>query len=105
VGRFSKAEVLLLPSPIATMDSILASLSTQTLDAPDSTSKEEHDVCEKELEPQVSYSYPDFTIQNERDLATRVFSVDDDPSMNPYTFRAFFLGFGLSVFGGALGNY
>ncbi|KAG1875141.1 OPT oligopeptide transporter protein-domain-containing protein [Suillus tomentosus] len=41
-------------------------------------------------------------LQNERDIATHVISVDDDPSLNPWTFRAFFIGLGLSGFGGSL---
>ncbi|OJA15807.1 hypothetical protein AZE42_12110 [Rhizopogon vesiculosus] len=42
-------------------------------------------------------------LSNERDIATHVISVDDDPTLNPWTFRAFFLGLGLSAFGGVLG--
>ncbi|KAG2060361.1 OPT superfamily oligopeptide transporter [Suillus hirtellus] len=41
-------------------------------------------------------------LQNERDIATHVISVDDDPNLNPWTFRAFFIGIGLSAFGGSL---
>ncbi|KAF8135498.1 OPT oligopeptide transporter protein-domain-containing protein [Boletus edulis] len=41
-------------------------------------------------------------LQDERDIATHVISVLDDPSLNPWTFRAFFLGIGLSAFGGVL---
>ncbi|KAG1827141.1 OPT oligopeptide transporter protein-domain-containing protein [Suillus subaureus] len=41
-------------------------------------------------------------LQNEQEIATRVISVDDDPSLNPWTFRAFFIGLGLSAFGGSL---
>lgn len=41
-------------------------------------------------------------LTNERDIATHVISVDDDPSLNPWTFRAFFIGLGLSAFGGVL---
>ncbi|OJA09369.1 hypothetical protein AZE42_08545 [Rhizopogon vesiculosus] len=41
-------------------------------------------------------------LSNERDIATHVISVDDDPNLNPWTFRAFFLGIGLSAFGGVL---
>jgi hypothetical protein len=44
-------------------------------------------------------------LQNERDIVTHVISVDDDPSLNPWTFRSFFLGIGLSAFGGVLGEY
>ncbi|KAI9570474.1 OPT oligopeptide transporter [Boletus coccyginus] len=41
-------------------------------------------------------------LHSERDIATHVISVDDDPSLNPWTFRAFSLGLGLSAFGGSL---
>lgn len=41
-------------------------------------------------------------LSNEREIATHVISVDDDPSLNPWTFRAFFIGLGLSTFGGVL---
>ncbi|KAG1756630.1 OPT oligopeptide transporter protein-domain-containing protein [Suillus paluster] len=41
-------------------------------------------------------------LQNEREIATHVISVDDDPSLNPWTLRAFFIGLGLSAFGGSL---
>jgi len=48
-------------------------------------------------------SSDDAILSNERDIATHVISVDDDPTLNPWTFRAFFLGLGLSAFGGVLG--
>ncbi|KIJ61351.1 hypothetical protein HYDPIDRAFT_116119 [Hydnomerulius pinastri MD-312] len=41
-------------------------------------------------------------LHNERDIATHVISVQDDQSLNPWTFRAFFIGIGLSAFGGVL---
>ncbi|KAG1858150.1 OPT oligopeptide transporter protein-domain-containing protein [Suillus subluteus] len=41
-------------------------------------------------------------LSNERDIATHIISVDDDSSLNPWTFRAFFIGLGLSTFGGVL---
>jgi hypothetical protein len=41
-------------------------------------------------------------LSNEREIATHIISVDDDPSLNPWTFRAFFIGLGLSTFGGVL---
>ncbi|KAG9318820.1 OPT oligopeptide transporter protein-domain-containing protein [Chiua virens] len=44
----------------------------------------------------------DIVLHSERDIATHVISVDDDPSLNPWTFRSFFLGLGLSAFGGSL---
>jgi len=44
-------------------------------------------------------------LSDERDIATHVISVDDDTTLNPWTFRAFFLGIGLSTFGGVLGKF
>ncbi|KAG1878204.1 OPT oligopeptide transporter protein-domain-containing protein [Suillus subluteus] len=41
-------------------------------------------------------------LSDERDIATNVISVDDDASLNPWTIRAFFIGLGLSAFGGVL---
>lgn len=41
-------------------------------------------------------------LADERELVTHVISVDDDPSLNPWTFRSFIIGLGLSAFGGAL---
>ena len=43
-------------------------------------------------------------LQDERDIATHVISVDDDPSLSPWTFRSLVLGMGLSAFGGVLGE-
>ena len=43
-------------------------------------------------------------LRDERDIVTRIISVDDDPSLTPWTFRSFFLGIGLSTFGGVLGE-
>ena len=44
-------------------------------------------------------------IHDARELVTHVISVEDDPSLNPWTFRSFFIGLGLSTFGGVLGEY
>ncbi|KAH9481332.1 Oligopeptide transporter 5 [Psilocybe cubensis] len=41
-------------------------------------------------------------LEDERDIATHVITVADDPSLNPWTFRAFIVGIGLSAFGGVL---
>ncbi|KZP23288.1 OPT superfamily oligopeptide transporter [Athelia psychrophila] len=41
-------------------------------------------------------------LNDERDIATHVITVDDDPTANPWTFRSFFIGIGLSAFGGVL---
>lgn len=43
-------------------------------------------------------------LSTERDIATHIISVDDDSTLNPWTFRAFFIGLGLSTFGGVLGE-
>ena len=39
-------------------------------------------------------------IKNPRDLVTEVLSLDDDPTQSPWTFRMWFIGIGVSVFGG-----
>jgi hypothetical protein len=44
-------------------------------------------------------------LQDERDIVTHVLSVDDDPSLSPWTPRAFIIGIGLSAIAGALGKY
>ncbi|OAX37777.1 hypothetical protein K503DRAFT_800989 [Rhizopogon vinicolor AM-OR11-026] len=41
-------------------------------------------------------------LSTEREIATHIVSMDDDPTLNPWTFRAFFIGLGLSTFGGVL---
>ena len=43
-------------------------------------------------------------LHSERDIATNIISVHDDPNLNPWTLRAFVIGFGLSAFGGVLGK-
>lgn len=43
-------------------------------------------------------------LDNERDIITRVIEVSDDASLNPWTWRAFIIGIGLSAFGGVLGS-
>jgi hypothetical protein len=45
----------------------------------------------------------DIVLHDERQIATHVISVDDDSSLNPWTFRSFFIGLGLSAFGASLG--
>lgn len=41
-------------------------------------------------------------VEDAKDLVTQVIHVDDDPTVSPWTFRAFFLGIGLAVFGSVL---
>lgn len=43
-------------------------------------------------------------LDSERDLVTHIISVHDDPTLNPWTLRAFIVGLGLSAFGGVLGK-
>ncbi|KAJ3903968.1 OPT oligopeptide transporter protein-domain-containing protein [Lentinula edodes] len=44
----------------------------------------------------------ELVLEDARDITTHVITIEDDPSLNPWTFRAFFLGIGLSAFGGVL---
>ncbi|KAK0108791.1 hypothetical protein ONS96_002636 [Cadophora gregata f. sp. sojae] len=41
-------------------------------------------------------------VEDAEGLVTRVIDVEDDPTLNPWTFRTFFLGLGLSCFGSVL---
>ncbi|KAF8436489.1 hypothetical protein L210DRAFT_3548133 [Boletus edulis BED1] len=45
---------------------------------------------------------PGVVLDSGREIATHVISVDDHPFLNPWTFRAFFLGLGLSTFAHSL---
>jgi hypothetical protein len=51
---------------------------------------------------EVSEIGDDHVLTDARDIATHVITVRDDPSANPWTFRSFFIGIGLSAFGGVL---
>ncbi|RFU31628.1 hypothetical protein B7463_g4723, partial [Scytalidium lignicola] len=44
----------------------------------------------------------DSVVGSAEDLVTRVIDLEDDPTQNPWTFRVFFLGLGLSCFGSVL---
>ena len=43
-------------------------------------------------------------LNTERDIAIHIVSVHDDPTLNPWTLRAFIVGLGLSTFSGVLGK-
>lgn len=43
-------------------------------------------------------------LNSEQDIVTHIISVHDDPTLNPWTLRAFVVGLGLSAFGGVLGK-
>lgn len=49
-------------------------------------------------EPEVVFTKPPETA---KDLVTEVIAAEDDPSLSPWTFRTWFLGCGLAVFGSA----
>ena len=59
-------------------------------------------------QPEVDFAHEsdsDFAVlTTERDIATHIVSVHDDPTLNPWTIRAFVIGLGLSAFGGVLGK-
>ena len=65
----------------------------------------ENDTLKQDEITSAHESDSDFGIlDSERDIATNIITVHDDPSLNPWTLRAFVLGFGLSAFGGVLGK-
>ncbi|KAF7966571.1 hypothetical protein HWV62_37847 [Athelia sp. TMB] len=51
---------------------------------------------------EASQDADDAVLADARDIATHVITVQDDPTANPWTFRSFFIGIGLSAFGGVL---
>ena len=88
------------------MDSYLEdqlSLSKENLDTPHLSLDEKY-VSEKVVEVTDDY-HSNEVLQDERDIITRVLSVDDNPSLSPWTLRAFVIAIGLSVFAGALGKH
>lgn len=100
-------DVLICPFTGSIRLTPMAELEPQTIDV------DSKDYLEKDTEKQVDQ--PDVetissldrdsqigVLKNERDIATHVITVEDDPSLNPWTFRAFALGFALSAFGGVL---
>src|SRR5689334_470022 len=44
----------------------------------------------------------DKVVHNAADIVTQVISLEDDASLNPWTFRMWFLGLGLAIFGATL---
>lgn len=60
----------------------------------------------KEIEVESAHDSDDNfgVLRTERDIATHIVSVHDDPTLNPWTLRAFIVGLGLSAFGGVLGK-
>jgi len=79
------------------------SLPNEKQDAPHLSPDRKH-ISEKVVEVTDDYDSEE-VLQDERDIVTRVLSVDDDPSLRPWTLRAFVIGIVLSAFGGALGKH
>lgn len=49
-----------------------------------------------------TYASEGRVMHDAKDLVTAVLHVEDDPTINPWTFRMFFLGLGLAIFGSVL---
>ena len=70
-----------------------------------SSSDPENPEYEKKTPPLHSDDSDDcIVLSSERDIATHIVSVHDDPTLNPWTIRAFVIGLGLSAFGSVLGK-
>ncbi|KAF1992314.1 OPT superfamily oligopeptide transporter [Aulographum hederae CBS 113979] len=90
------------------LTSIRSRTSTQETPLPEYEAKQRDsgdgittvDVRENDLE--VNSSESKEVVANMEDIALKALHVDDDPTLDPWTFRMFFLGFGLSAFGAAL---
>ena len=80
------------------------SQSPLPLEPPLSNEKQEEKVPYSTTDLESITGTNSIVLQDERDIVTHVISVHDDPSLNPWTFRSFFIGIGLSAFGGVLGE-
>lgn len=88
------------------MESTLTTQSSFTEDkqgTPGAPSEEKQTPFKQDVESTAPSDLSD-VLHSERDLVTHVISVIDDPSLNPWTIRAFLIGLGLSTFGGILGS-
>ncbi|KAF9031336.1 peptide transporter MTD1 [Hymenopellis radicata] len=54
--------------------------------------------------PDVIYLSHPLSSETDMDVATRLISLDDDPTLQAFTFRMWFLGIGLACFGSVLGQ-
>ena len=113
-GSFTTA---LLAFDVLTLSSCSALADTSYLTSPSSMSPQsyihvfnisavnEKDIDKIEDVESFGDSESNFGIlHDEREIATHVISVADDPSLNPWTLRSFIIGIGLSAFGGVLGK-
>jgi hypothetical protein len=62
-----------------------------------------YDHVEDEAVPPYDENGKERVLETAADFATALCSLDDDPTMPVYTFRTWFLGLGLAVFGAVLG--
>ena len=58
----------------------------------------------KQAEVEFAHDSDFAVLSTEREIVTHIVSVHDDPTLNPWTIRAFVIGLGLSAFGGVLGK-
>nr|GAT45290.1 OPT oligopeptide transporter [Mycena chlorophos] len=85
------------------METQPAGSRTSVSDEKLSTTDEKHDLKGSDIEVADQPAEGEFEVlHDERDIATHVIDVEDDETLSPWTFRAFFLGLGLSAFGGVL---
>ncbi|KAI4843230.1 OPT superfamily oligopeptide transporter, partial [Aureobasidium sp. EXF-8845] len=64
-----------------------------------------HDSDEYSLDEGITSNYvarEHKIVETAEDIVNQVLTVEDDPTLNPWTFRMFFLGFGLSIFASVL---
>ena len=65
---------------------------------------DDYDVKDVESASSTDASDDGQVLSDARDLITHVISLEDDPSLSPWTIRAMVIGLGLSTFGGVLGK-
>jgi len=96
-----KAQTSFVPSTSIAMDDP-AMVAERVLTKDESLSDEKGTYVKSDVETSSTTSSD--VLQDAHDIVTHIISVSDDPSLSPWTFRAFFLGLGLSCFGGVLGE-
>ncbi|KAF7973862.1 hypothetical protein HWV62_14070 [Athelia sp. TMB] len=91
-----------VPQDIPTLSSPAAAESYPEEKAASSTDEKGYYAKADVESTEESQDADDAVLQDERDIATHVITIEDDPTANPWTFRSFFIGIGLSAFGGVL---
>lgn len=91
------------PQGVPTLSSTADDSSSYPEEKPASSTDEKGYHAKADVEStEESEGTEDVVLQDARDIATHVITIDDDPTANPLTFRSFFIGIGLSAFGGVL---